>query len=581
MHRTARSSVGGHAGMGGLGRVLLFVMIVSALTLVAAACSSPDPTATPVPPAAPAPTATTAPGAAEPTPTVEAKRRGGVIQTTFTFPETLDTAFSRCTLPTVQGIFAHVHDTLIGRPSSASGTNPMSHEIEGYLAESWEARDARTYAFTLRENARFANVPPVNGRRVTSEDVKFSLLRYRDGDECVPEAKAIASIDIIDERTVVINLDEDFAPWLDQFANVRRGGAWILPKEAGTPNPDAPGGISFNSLESFIGAGPFIVESMEELPERVRYIRNPDFYDNSKVYIDAIEGFGIPDYATQLGQFIAGDIDLLSPDIANVDDIRANPDFNMQNTFRDGSTGWYFNLRNPPFDDVRVRRAISLIINQDEYITAQGGGLRRCGLMGTDGLSICDELDPENAQWWEDDIERAKALLAEAGFPDGFETTINLSDRESLYRRYRPELMAAQLAKGGIIVTEIERVSHPLHLRSYLAAGEWSGIGITTGGTNTEWNRITALAPDHLLSFGGMDDPRINERIAEYKVATDRERQKELLLEIGNIAASEVYAMYMPLEPRWNAWNKRLNDFQPILRTGETGRQYVGVWLDE
>ncbi len=551
-------------------RNTLLVGVMLAALGVLAACSAGDPET----PSAPAATDTPATGEI---------KRGGTVEYSVRLPRTFDPAGRGCGSSRSQAFYSLVHDSLIGHPTGP-GSNPVSPEIVGYLAESWEAVDAKTYRFTLRADARFADVPPVNGRAVTSADVKFSLERYAAGGECAPETASIASIDTPDERTVVVHLKEDFAPWLDQMAESQ---AWILPKEAGKPDPDAPSGLLFRDLDTIIGAGPFISAEINETAETMRFTPNANFYNADLVYIDAIETNNIADYSTEFGKLMAGELEWLGAlDIATLDVARGNSDLVVQEAQRTGSSTYYFSVSKPPFDDVRVRRAIALAYDQSEFLEVNGGGVRRCGLIGLEGpnSSICSELPAETLRWWQDeadDIELAKQLLAEAGFPDGFDMKINISSQESLYRRYKPELFAAQLARIGINA-EIELIDQEVHRRVYMESGDWTGIGVTTGGPNSQWNRITALTPDHELDFNGhIDNLYINERVAEFRVTVDPERRNQLLREIGIEAASQVYVLHIPTEPRFSAWSKTVKNFVPAGIRDDEGRHWVGVWLDE
>ena len=597
-------------GVSGLvsGRFALLVGAMLAVAVLFAACG-PDPTATPRPTATPttapeptamvddsmtdampsptepdtgggpAPTPTPAP---PPTATPDPVVRGGVVSFSREIPSHLDTTDGRCGRSVNQGFHSMVHDSLIGHPSGP-GSVTSSSEIVGYLAEEWETINPRTYRFTLRENARFADLPPVNGRRVTSEDVKFSLLRYAAAPECAPETQSIASIDTPDDRTVIVNLSEDFAPWLDAHAESQ---AWILPQEAGTPDPEAPGGVYFREVENVIGAGPFVLDAFDETGEAMRLVKNDNYWNADLIYIDAIETDNIPDYSTEFGKLMNGELSWLgSVDIATLPLARNNPNLNIYETTRSGSTTWYIAVSKPPFDDVNVRRAMALAYGQDEFIEVNGGGVRRCGLIGLTGpsSSICDEISAESRRWWldeADDVELAKQLLANAGYPNGFQTTINMSSSESLYRRYKPDLFAAQMARVGIEVTDIERIDRATHRRVYMASGDWTGVGVTTGDPNTVWRRINTLTLGDYLNFNDhINDPYIIERVDEYKRTIDKARRDQLVREIGEQAASQVYALHLPTEPQFSAWPTSVQNLSPMTSRDDSGRQWVGVWL--
>lgn len=510
-----------------------------------------------------------------------AVKRGGTVRLINAAPRTLDPAGIGCGRSESQSTFSYVFDSLVGYPSGP-GADPLSQQIVGYLAESWEAVDAKTYRFKLKQGVKFANVPPANGRELTSEDVKFSLDRYAAGQECAPETRRIQSIDTPDKYTVVVHLKEDFAPFLNQLAGSQ---AWILPKEAGVADPAGVGGLSFNNPKSFIGSGPFILVSLDRTAQLVKLKRNPDFYQAGKPYVDGIETRYIADYATQVGLLRTGQIDHLTLNPGTQDEIkRTNPKLVFLNTLRKTSSAYRLALWKPPFDDVRVRRAVALAYNQDEFIQAYGGGGRRCGFIGPnqpDWMAPCDKLPQDAARWWEDkadDVELAKKLLAEAGYPNGFATSINLSNLASLQSRYLVDLFAAQLSRVGIQAT-IERVEHATHLRGYLKT-DWKGITVTSTGDETPLNYFQITQPDFVYNVNRLNDPFLNQKFKEFIATTDPEKQRQLIAEVSNKMASEIYLLYLPAEPQFFAWQPHLKDFVPVVGDPD-GRAFISAWLDK
>ena len=227
-----------------LGRAYGKSLVLFGLTaiLVLVGCSRDEATSTPTQVPAQQETATATPTTAAgdatplppatPTPTTEVMpKRGGTLFQTSRLPDTLDPAAKFCDKSRTQTVLSGIYEALIGRPRGPEvqrgDTTPT-----GYLAESWEVIDAATYRFNLRQGVRFHDKPPVNGRELTSEDVKFSLLRYRAQNECAKETQFIASIDTPDKYTVIVHLDAPFAPFIEQLATSQ---AWIHAEEAGLP----------------------------------------------------------------------------------------------------------------------------------------------------------------------------------------------------------------------------------------------------------------------------------------------------------------------------------------------------------
>jgi peptide/nickel transport system substrate-binding protein len=148
--------------------------------------------------------------------------------------------------------------------------------LEGALAATWEQPDSQTVVFHLRPKAKFHDKPPVNGRAVTADDVKFTFERMF----ASPFAYAnfyngIASITAPDPQTAVLKLKAADAAFLSHLS---LGFAWIIPREAGKADPKSAGGLDFQDLSSAIGAGPFMADSFER-GTKASFVRNPHYWE--------------------------------------------------------------------------------------------------------------------------------------------------------------------------------------------------------------------------------------------------------------------------------------------------------------
>src|SRR5206468_3696375 len=105
------------------------------------------------------------------------------------------------------------------------------HRIMPDIAEKWEYTSPTTVVFTLRKGVRFHKKPPVNGREVTAEDVKFSLDRFRAKSPVRSRLEPVQSVDVLDRYTVRLVLREPFAPLLNHLANPAHWWGWLTPEE--------------------------------------------------------------------------------------------------------------------------------------------------------------------------------------------------------------------------------------------------------------------------------------------------------------------------------------------------------------
>ena len=317
---------------------------------------------------------------------------------------------------------------------------PKLDGIDLDLAESWEQPDALTYIFKLRKGVKFQDLPPVNGRELTSEDVKYSLRRMA-GWEIPPAPKTraerkkkgrrlgfgdfkhnyymahVESIETPDKYTVVIKTKIPFAPMLNYL-----GSAWakIVPKEV----VDEHGHFKLVS----IGSGPFIVKEFRR-DSHWLLERNPNYFKKGMPYIDSMRVNIVADESARLAAFIAHKIDGY---VVTAHQRQAILEKVPDAWFVEGVSQWQAILRMPPWistkgplkapwNDIRVRKAVVHAIDKDKMIelTQQGFGDKNVGpIPGTPGFTLPQSDNPKY------DPELSKKLLAEAGYPKGFKTEI-------------------------------------------------------------------------------------------------------------------------------------------------------------
>jgi peptide/nickel transport system substrate-binding protein len=158
--------------------------------------------------------------------------------------------------------------------------SPYDLTIMPDLAERWEYLDDKTVVFYLRKGVKFHNKPPVNGRELKAQDVKYSLERFTAKSGFRARFDDVDRVEVVDDYTVKIITKHPFAPLLAQLASPSHN--MILPKEAEDQYGD------FNKAEAAIGTGSFILERYERGVKLI-FKRNPDFYMKGLPYVDGIE----------------------------------------------------------------------------------------------------------------------------------------------------------------------------------------------------------------------------------------------------------------------------------------------------
>lgn len=318
-------------------------------------------------------------------------------------PSSLDPAYIVWTND--YAIAANVYSTLVGY-------KPGTREMVGDLAEKWEvSSDGLVYTFYLRRGVKFHR----GYGELTAEDVKFTFERLLD-----PETKArypdffksIESIEVVDDYTVRFKLkylDPAFLTYLAPWRN-----SFIISKKAFEElGKDAFG-------EKPVGTGPFVVESWDKETGDVVLVANPDYY-GEKPKISKIIYKVIEDPYTAYLALEKGEVDIVTIDTSIsglLDRARDNDEIVVYEKAGSGSLSLTFNLKDPILSDIRVRRAIAYAINRTEIAVdlLQGTVTEAKGFLSPAYVGYTEDLPqyPYNP-------ERAKELLAEAGYPEGFE----------------------------------------------------------------------------------------------------------------------------------------------------------------
>ncbi|MEM9731976.1 MAG: ABC transporter substrate-binding protein [Pseudomonadota bacterium] len=302
--------------------------------------------------------------------------------------------------------------------------------VEPALAESWTiSDDGKTYTFKLRTGVKFHD-----GTDFTADDVKFSLDRARaEGSTNAQKAlfSAIEVVTVVDAATVEVKLS---APTGSFLFNMGWGDAVIVAPESAQTNKNNP-----------VGTGPFKFGNWAK-GANVTLTRNEDYWGDKPALEKATFRF-ISDPAAALSAMLSGDLDAFAnfPAPESIPQLKADPRFAVVVGSTEGETILSTNNAKPPFDNPKVRQAIAHAIDRQAIINGAMFGL---------GTPIGTHFAPHHPAYkdltgtYAYDPEKAKALLAEAGFGDGIKATLKLPPPS--YARRGGEIIAAQLRNVGI-----------------------------------------------------------------------------------------------------------------------------------
>lgn len=358
-----------------------------------------------------------------------------------------------------------------------------SHKIVPALAESWEVSDdGLEWTFNLRDGVTFHDGTPLN-----ADAVVFSLERQRDKDhpyhcdKCLrwnAKFSAIEKVEAVDESTVKITLSEP-SPTL--LVNLAFYIGYIVSPTAVKADPE---GFRSNP----VGTGPFKFVRWER-DNLLEYERNDDYYLGAPK-IEKLVVRVIPDNDVRLLALKKGEVQLIyGVPFPQFGEIESDPSLTMLTSPTLGISFMALNTEEEPFDDLNVRQAINHAINKDRLFKTVFFGRG----------DIADQVIPPS--WWghsdnvttyDYDPDKAKALLAEAGYPDGFKTTLIswASPRPYLPApRDAVSLIKADLARVGIDV-EIDTMKWS----TFREARGKGGYGMSMGG----WISGT-LDPDGII----------------------------------------------------------------------------------
>jgi peptide/nickel transport system substrate-binding protein len=307
-------------------------------------------------------------------------------------------------------------------------------ELQPALATSWENPDPLTWIFHLRQGVLFHH-----GRELDAEDIVFWHENLFDPDIVAPHKSyflSVSEVIALDRHTVEMRLSEPLGPILRNFAQLF--GASILPRDW----KDAVPNLEMHA----IGTGPFKVEEFAPA-SHILFRRHEQYWDQPYPRLDEVVLRVLPDAESRIGALRTGSIHYanLSPDDALR--LEGNPRVEVIRTPSSLVFTHMFNTRIPPFDDVRVRRAVDRAIDRQEVIDKVAGGEGR--LTGPVPTGMGRYPVPPDELPYRRDLDEARRLLAEAGYPDGFQAT--LLTRTSIPENIQSSvIMAEQLRPLGI-----------------------------------------------------------------------------------------------------------------------------------
>ena len=422
------------------------------------------------------------------------------------------------------------------------------------LAESYEvSEDGLQYTFKLRPGVTFHN-----GDDLTAEDVKFSFDRLRAKDSGYSygsQVETIVSVDTVDKHTVRFKLSRRTGPFLVYMAFP---GSSIVPKKL------VESGHDLNANP--VGSGPFKFISYEPR-SAIKFERNTHYFQDSKPYFDAMEYRIIPDITALTNAVMSGEVNF-SNEIPPKDWATVTTNPNLKTQTLEGSR-YYWLLPNntvKPLDNPKVRQAIGLALDRKALVA---------GAFFGQATPIVGGVIPE-WNWGHSDVKffgehaepaKAKALLAEAGVPNGFETSMTIASS-----------FPAMVAMAPIIQANLAAVGIKAQIKTMEIPRYWDEVWGPSKFDITTMYWVSPLAdPDDFVTNNYKCAMAINVQkscskemdaiLEEAKSAATQDARKAAYKTMQDLSLEE-----MDIVPLVNAWlliayAKDLQGFTP-LRTG-------------
>jgi peptide/nickel transport system substrate-binding protein len=451
--------------------------------------------------------------------------------------------------------------------------------VQPGLARSWETPDGQTYTFHLQPGARFQDLPPVNGRAVTSADVKWSLeYQSRTGqfrDAHLPPSlndnmyTGLDRIETPDPATVVVHFGKPFVPFTEHMALERNG---ILAHEIF----DRDG----NFTNTLVGTGPWQLDTAaSQHGSRWVMKRNPNYFLQGLPYIDRFNCLVLVDSATNLAAFQTKQVDLLDKKFvtpSSAPQIQKDNPTAVDFPCTDTSGGLiYENVRRAPLNDLRIRKAIALSLDRDGFIQTFSGGEGEWAVAGGEsGLFSRDEV----RQMVKFDPAQARQLVTQAGFPNGVELELTFPGkaRGELYVS-TIELAQAHLKAANIHVTLKEQDV------SAFSKTERSGDFQLVYEAKPQVGDIDAYIyynwySKSLGNFGAIDDPKLDALLEQQRREVDPAKRRETLRQAVRYIADNAYYTAFFYGKRHFFWQPYLKNFAPNI--AHNGAPIYESWLE-
>ena len=443
-------------------------------------------------------------------------------------------------------IQTQIYDPLVGRGKNL--------ELVPSLATSWQNTGGATWRFTLREGVKFHE-----GQDFTAEDVAFSIERAKPGSQFRAFLAQITDVTVVDDFTVDVTTEE-----VDPLLPGKLSTLNIMDKDwAVEHDSEAVSDIGEDAAEIYAtrnanGTGPYKLR-LREPGIRTELVRNDDWWGENEGNVNEAVYLQITSAPTRVAALLSGEVDMImDAPLQDLPRVEASPDLKVlqgpelrtlllgMDQERDAPLYAFDNdgagLTSNPFKDIRVRQAIAHAVNVDVIIdrVLRGNGVP-AGILSIPGLNGYDAALDERLPF---DLENARALMAEAGWADGFRIGFLCPNNRYVNDTDVCRAIAGQLAQINI-TAEIDSVPRNIYFSRLLDIDtSFYIIGLTASAYDTfdllQSNLMTREPPDGQVNFGRWSNADYDAAVTALKSEVDPAKRSELYNQALQLARDDL-----------------------------------------
>jgi peptide/nickel transport system substrate-binding protein len=415
------------------------------------------------------------------------------------------------------------------------------------------SKDGKEYTFILKRGVKFHD-----GKPFDAEDVKFTFDRLMDPKTATVHPEYYKDIDLVqalDSHTIKIKLKNVNSMFL---FNLARPDSIIVNKQAADKMKSVP-----------VGTGPF--KFMEWMPgDHITLTKFGDYHRKGIPYLDKVTFKFIGDPSAQIASLKAGDIDAIAYDVSpeNALLLEKDPKFKVLNGYTTTKVILSTNHSRKPFNDIRVRKAMAHAIDRSALIK---------GAMSGYGVPIGSHMDPGNPYYidltsvYPYDPQKAKQLLTDAGYPNGFEAIIKLPERYA-YARRTGEIIADMLSQVGIKL-KIELTEWGQWIDRVFKNADYD---LTVIGHAEPFDISIYANPTYYFRY---DSPKFQEMLKKAEMEADPKIRKELYIACQKIITEDAVNGFLYVLPSLPTMKKEVVNWW--MNYPMTAVDVTEVWIQK